>query len=331
MGCHFFIDQYEKNGPEMLGDNWILNASESGRAGGKENGLLLFSSDQKKSVSIQQDILSFGHGSLLKLSADMKCKNVQPGAKSYNLARLLLVQDNGLKDQWNLPHLVASFTRTHEWESYSQVFTIRPETKKLRVVAQLSQSTGSFWLKNLLLYPVSQTKAYPWIKKGILVAWTLFTVFLLGSCFSYGNQKIGVQGMLVLAFIAIIVGTTMPGDMKIEVSKQVVTQIHTASDTFSAIFTDRFSAAIELAVASYISKVGHFCFFVLFGLALSLLLDRESAVLVMTHILLLAGATEFAQFYIDGRSPLVWDFLIDTLGGLFGIVLMKFSFGNEQQ
>ncbi|MEA1969967.1 MAG: VanZ family protein [Thermodesulfobacteriota bacterium] len=67
-----------------------------------------------------------------------------------------------------------------------------------------------------------------------------------------------------------------------------------------------------------------FCFFVLFGLVLSMLLNRESCILVYTHILLLAGATELAQFYIDGRSPLILDFVIDAFGGLFGILLMKF-------
>jgi hypothetical protein len=82
---------------------------------------------------------------------------------------------------------------------------------------------------------------------------------------------------------------------------------HRASDKF----TDRFSAAIEPAVASYISKAGHFCFFLLFGLALFLLLGRKSGIPVMIHILLLAGATELAQFYIEGRTPLVWDFVIE--------------------
>lgn len=318
--CHFFIDQYEKSGPEMLGDNWTMHASESGRAGVEENGLLLFSSDQKKSVSIRQDIQSFEQGSILKLAADMKCENIRPGAKSWNLARLLLVQRDGQKDRWNLPHLVASFTGTREWNRYSQFFTIGPETEKIRIVAQLSRNTGSFWLKNLRLYPVSQTKAYAWIKTGILISWGLFAVFLLGSCFFHGNQKIVVQVMLVIAFIAIIIGTTMPGDMKIRVSSQIVNQIETQIHGVTNMFSDR----VEPAIASYISKAGHFCFFMLFGLALSIILGREAGIVVMIHILLLAGATELAQFYIDGRSPLVWDFVIDASGGLFGIILIKF-------
>lgn len=119
--------------------------------------------------------------------------------------------------------------------------------------------------------------------------------------------------MLVLAFIAIIIGTTMPNDMKIQVSNQVATQIHTVNDTFSPV------------MALYLTKAGHFCFFVLFGLFLSMLLNRESAILVLGHILLLAGAAEIAQFYIDGRSPLILDFVLDASGGLVGLIVMKLS------
>lgn len=311
----------------MLGDNWTLHAPENGRAGVEENELFLSSLDLKKSVSIRQDILSFDQGAILKLSADMKCEKIRPGAKSWNLARLLLVQYDGQKNRLNLPHQAASFIRTHGWASYSQFFTMGPETKKISVIAQLSQSTGSFWLKNLRLYPVSQTTVYTWVQTGMLVAWALYAIFLLGACFFHGNQKIVVQGVLVLAFIAIIIGTTMPNDMKSLVSKQVVTQIHGVSDRFTDTFTD----AIEPAVASYLSKAGHFCFFLLYGLALSLLLGRKPGIPVMIHILLLAGATELAQFYIDGRTPRAWDFVIDGAGGLSGILLMKFSSMNRRE
>lgn len=185
IGCHFFIDQYKKSGPGMLGDNWTMYAPESGRAVVEENELLLFSLDQKKSVSIKQEILSFDQGSMLELSADMKCKNIRPGEKAWNLARLLLVQHDGQKNRWNLPHLVASFIETHEWNNYRQFFTIGPGTKRLWITAQLSKSTGSFQLKNLHLYPVTQTKVYTVIKTGILISWGLFSVFLLGGLFLF--------------------------------------------------------------------------------------------------------------------------------------------------
>ncbi len=117
----------------------------------------------------------------------------------------------------------------------------------------------------------------------------------------------------MLTFIAIIIGTAMPNDMKIQVSNQVVNQIHMVTDAFGP------------SMALYLTKAGHFCFFVLFGLFLSMLLNREPALLVLGHILLLAGATEIAQFYIDGRSPLILDFVLDVSGGILGLIVIKLS------
>jgi len=74
-----------------------------------------------------------------------------------------------------------------------------------------------------------------------------------------------------------------------------------------------------------LSKVSHFCFFAAFGFILSLLLNQEPTILIMIHILLLAGGTEMAQFYIDGRTPLFLDFVIDSAGGFSGIILIRLS------
>jgi len=319
ISCHTFIERYKKNGPEMLTENWNMRVSKSKKAEIKENWLYLFSSDQNKSVNIQQGISYFDQGSILKLSADMKCENVEPGKKPWNRARLLFVQNDGLKDRWDFPHLVASFIGTRDWVHYSQFFTIRAETKKIRVTAQLSRSPGSFQLRNIRLYPVSQTKIYTWVKTGILFSWGVFSIFLLGSYFFNGKKTIVLQTMLVIAFVAILIGTTMPADMKNQVSNEVKNQIHATSDVF------------ENAVPWDLSKVGHFCFFAVFGFILSLLMKPEPAILVMINILLLAGGTEIAQFFIDGRSPLLLDFLIDSVGGLSGIIIIKLSGLNRKK
>jgi len=81
----------------------------------------------------------------------------------------------------------------------------------------------------------------------------------------------------------------MPGDMKSKVSSEVKNHVHSTSYVFKNV------------ISCDLSKVGHFCFFVLFGLVLSILLNREPAILIMTNILLLAGGTEIVQFYAEGQ------------------------------
>ncbi|MBU1341546.1 MAG: VanZ family protein [Proteobacteria bacterium] len=311
VACHTYVDRYKKSGPEMLTDNWKVYAPLNNKAEIKENSLFLVSLDENKSVKIQQEVEVFEQGSILQLSADMKSENILPGKKPWNLARLLLVQNDGQKDRWNFQHQVASLTGTREWDAYSQTFTIGLETKKIRVAAELGRCSGTFQLKNIRLYPVSQTLAYTWVKKSILALWGIFAVFLLGSCFLQGGRQLILQVMLVLAFVAIIVGTTMPADMKLQVSNQIETQFHATSNV------------LEDQIPWDLSKVGHFCFFAVFGLVLSLLLRQKPVLVVMIHLLLLAGGTELAQFFIDGRTPLFWDFGIDAAGGLLGIILHR--------
>lgn len=311
LACHTFVERYEQSGPEMLSDHWAVQGDQAARAGGVKGELVLVSTDPAGSAGFRQEVLGFEPGAILKLSADMRCENVQPGEKAWNRARLLLVQNDGKKDRYDLPHQAAALSGTREWEHYQGLFTLGPNMEKIWVVAQLSRCTGSFSLGNIHLYPVTQVKFYTHVKNILLFLWGIYFIFLLGSCFVQGRQQIILQGMLVLAFAAIIIGTTLPGEIKVQVSKQVEAKIHAATN-----------AVADRSIPWDLTKVGHFCFFAVFGMVLGLLLNQESAGRVMVHILLLAGGTEVAQFFVDGRSPVFWDFVIDAVGGFSGVALV---------
>ncbi len=329
--CHKYIDRYKKNGGDMLSDNWSFYTPKSGKALIKDKELYLFSADKNKSVSIQQNIPFFVNGSILKLSADIKCARVVPGKKSWNHARLLLVQNDGHKNRWDKPSVAASLTGSKAWKRYSTVFIVGHDTKSMLVSAQLNRCTGSFRLKNIRLFPVIQTKIYTWIKKIILISWAAFAFFVIGSCIYcskenkeskeniaycgketaayYRKKMLLFRIMLALSFIAIIIGTTMPGDMKVRILNEVQSKI--------SIFSWN------------LSKMGHFCFFAFFSLILSVLLSTRQSGQVITvalNILLIAGGTELAQSFIDGRTPLFMDFFVDSAGGLTGILLCNTYF-----
>ncbi len=317
MVSHAVVNRYERSGPDLLTGQWAVGRSEKSRADISDNALALFSNDPKTDIDVYQDLSSIEHGAVLRLSADMKCDNVKPGEKLWNRARLLLVQNDGKADRWDLPHGVASLAGALDWKNYYGFFTINPDIVKIRVIAQLSQSLGSFELKNIRLYPVSQAQVYAWIRNGILFSWGTFFLLLIGSCFFMGRKTIIFRILLASAFIAVIIGTTLPGEIKNQVSNEIRTQINSENQVFKSI------------VPWDLTKIGHFCFFALFGTILGLMITKEPAILVMTMLLLLAGGTEMAQFYIDGRSPLFSDFFLDSTGGLFSIILIRLSGMNK--
>lgn len=265
---HSWIDQYEQTGPDLLTGDWKFRTSATSRINIDENRLTLDSGDSQTGTSAYQDVPLIEHGAVLKLSADIKCDDVVPGNKPWNLARLLLVQNDGKKDRWDLPHTVAALTGTADWKSYRSVFTISPETRKIQMIAQLSQSTGSLQIKNIQLYPVSETLIFRWARSIILFAWSAFFLLLVASCILLSKKKPLFRLLLISVFVAIITGTTLPGDIKHQLSDRIGIQIDAGNESFKA--------AIPLPWD--LAKVWHFCFF--FPAWTDSLFDDEKRILV---------------------------------------------------
>ena len=312
-----WINQYEQAGPELLTTHWKFITSESNRIDITENGLILSANDAKTGVSIHQDLPLVNPGTTLLVSADVKVTDVVAGEKSWNLARIFLEQNDGEKGRWDRPHTVAALIGTADWKHYRTAFTISPETKSIRLFAQLSKSTGLLQIKNVQSYPVHVNQAYMWARASILFAWGAFFLLLTGSCLFIRGKTVLFRALLLITFIAIIAGISLPGDLKNQVSDEVKIQIDAESESF------------KTAIPWDLSKVWHFCFFFLFGLVLCLMMTEKPVFQVAAIMLMLAGSTEFVQLYIDGRSPLVTDFFIDATGGLLGITLIKLSGVNK--
>lgn len=309
---HAWIAQYEQTGSELLTGYWKYKSSENSRVDSTSTGLNLYSNDATTITSIHQDIPTVALGSILLLSADVKCNDVLTGKKPWNQARLLLLQNDGRKDRWDLPSVVTSLTGTQDWKNYQGIFTVLPETQRIQVIAQVNQTIGSLQINNIQLYPVSETHLFAMARNITLLAWSAFFLLLIGSCLLI-KKNILLRLLLVFAFAFIIIGTTLPGDVKNQVSDEVLTQLHAQSEPH------------KTTILWDLSKVWHFCSFFLFGLIICLMMTQESLTQVTIVIVLLAGGTELAQLYIDGRTPLVTDFFIDAAGGIAGMILIWFA------
>jgi VanZ family protein len=323
---HFF-DRYQDSGPEMLEDRdfkqefgyWKVQ-KRPGCLVSMEDGVLhLFGTEIKGNIQCWQSVQDFKGILAVRVKAMIRCKDVVPGKKPWNTARLIMEQRDGIATQWNLPHSVALFSGTNPWKAYSSTFVIAPGTRELRVTAQLANCTGSMWLKDLSLIPVRQATWYGWAQKTIFSAWGLYLFFVLGSCMGSGKQNF-LKILLVGLFALILVGTSMPGQIKKQITKEVEEQVHTYSseliDTFKNI-----EQTFHRLIPWNISKIAHFVLFLGFGILLTSITPLNSGLYILLHLMLFAGATEFIQFYVDGRTPLAGDSLIDTIGGLLGIFM----------
>ena len=98
----------------------------------------------------------------------------------------------------------------------------------------------------LHLYPVTQTKIYTSIKNSILTTWGLYFIFLLATLFFYGKKDITIRLMMALTFTLIIIGISIPADIKSLISDWGNNQINSAGNV------------LENNMIWDLTKVGHF-------------------------------------------------------------------------
>ena len=306
-----WIDRYQQIGPDVLTSHWGIWAPENNRVDISEDELTLFSANPPIGVSAHQVLAAIEPGTVLLFSAEIKSDHVVRGKKPWNLARVVLVQNDGQKDLWNLPLILAAVTGTQDWTFYQNFFYITPQTHSTRVIAELHQSTGSLQVRNMQLYPVHETETSRWAKNILLFSWGAFFLLLVGSCVFAEKRSMLFRALLACAFISIVIGTSLPGYLKTSVIYEVEAQI------------DDISPLINQVMPWDLSKLWHACVFLLLGSALALMIKQAPLSQAMTIIIMMAAGTEMMQLFIDGRTPLVSDVFIDTAGGFVGLYFIR--------
>lgn len=304
---HTQINQYEPIGSDLRDGSWKYHPARSDNVEISGNVLTIYSSDAKVIISAQHDLLPVKPGTIILVSAEVKCTNVVPGKDTLSLARILFAQNDGKSDRWSLPHTVVGLTGNHDWKTYQTAFLVAEDTQSIRLYAQISQTTGLMKVKNLRVFPVLENEIYPMVKKTLLTAWGGFFLLLASSLLFTRQKNIILRVSLLVAMISILAGTTVPSDIKIALLDEVKTQINAESDTFKE------------TIPWDLDKAGHVFFFFLLGLILRVMMANGSIFQIIAVVLMLAAGTEITQLYIEGRTPLPSDFYIDAAGAAAGI------------
>ncbi|MBI9089252.1 MAG: VanZ family protein [Desulfobacterium sp.] len=324
-----FFDRYQDCGPEMLKDAdfeqgsayWKVEKGAGCQVNLDDGVLHIASSESNRNILVWQPVKGLEQVFAVRVKALIRCKDVVPGNKVWNKARMIMTQHDGTTTQWKRPHTVALFSGTSNWERYNSSFVIAPDTRELRVAAQLAHCTGAIEIKDLSLTPVRQTPWYGWAQKMILSAWGIYLVHIFGSCIGSGKKNFP-RILFVLSFALILFGTSMPGRIKKQISQDFKEQVYAYSSE-SIDTVQNIEQIFHNLIPWDISKIAHLVLFIGFGLILSSIMPSGSGAYVMLNLMFFAGATEFIQFYIDGRTPLPGDFVIDSTGGLVGLFLAK--------
>jgi len=261
---------------------------------------------------------------LLRFAGALRTEDVVGGEKEWEKARLVLSSLDAAGRSLPVDHHLVRLTGSRPWKEYAKVFRVSRETRKMVATVQLLHSTGTVWVKDLSLRPVAEKPVFAACRAVAFFLWGAFLLWLLAP-YAAGARNLLLRGAVVLAVAAILAGTLMPADMKfsflddLSVTTQQV-QVHKESaprppaapsdapELWQSLFKTRHVT----------SKLGHFAFFGVLAVALRLARPGQGKTSLFTDALMLAGATEMLQFFVEGRSPAVFDLLIDASGVLFG-------------
>lgn len=129
-----------------------------------------------------------------------------------------------------------------------------------------------------------------------------------------------IKWLLVLAWMAIIfIFSSQPGDTSEETSKLVIYVFNLLGLDLNSVFG---------TLADFIvRKCAHFTeYFILYMLIYNALKEsfsfKKALVFALLGVFLYASSDEFHQSFVPGRGPAFRDVLIDTSGGLLGLIIM---------
>jgi VanZ family protein len=327
-----FYGRYVPVGSELLAnsdfglgfDHWILKGPPDSIVLEDDRTARLRSSDPGGHVSLTQPIDDPCRFGLVRLSGEMRTEDVVAGERSWHKARLILSSFDRTGQWVPAPHHVYSLVGTHSWKRYAEVFRVVPEADQVRVSAQLEQATGTLWVRNLSLREVAVRPDYPYVQRAACGLWGLFLVWLLAPSV-VGSGRIVWRGMVLLSTLLVLGGTLLPGGYRREIEKDLThsyQSIEAPDPSRTEAPVQRRERTLELwENVQKVTKSGHFVLFGLFGLSLASALPLTLRRLLLLDIAMLAGATELLQFFVEGRTPLIGDWLLDLAGAVAGLTL----------
>ena len=333
-----FIGRYEQVAAVCCGqaDGWQSRGQGSIKTVDGVTVLHLTSPDTRTGARMYQTLSEPLAGKRIQLQAQVQARGVQAGAKPWNKARLLLVQYREGKPRYDVGHVAAALDGSTDWQTVDKVFTIAPDTDECRVVAQLSRSSGEFTVKGLSLYEVRETVFYGWAKLFVRGAWIVFVVCLFLPYLRKKNLLLE-QLPVLLTVGAILIGTSLPAPIKNDWKQRAET---TLAKVFAGDEGGGYTVAPKVKDNQRqksikkrpmpaekktgverldLTKAAHFMLFGLLALLLKMTSPSRPTRLLLFDLFMLACATELSQFFIDDRSPLISDIIIDMAGGLTGL------------
>jgi VanZ family protein len=325
--------RYRSVGPELLVngdfsrglDDWRISGPSGAIAVEQPRTVRLQSADVEHYVGLTQSIHDAGKYELLELSGTIRTEAVVAGKEGWHKARLILSSFNQ-KGGW-IPgaHLVAALVGNNPWQRYAMVFRVIPEAEELQVSMQLARAAGKAWVRDLSLRQAVEKPLYVFLQVGAFVLWGAFLAWLMVPLVVSCPRNV-LRGALIVSMLLVFSGTLLPGSYRQVLERDMTDAYQSATSPGESVEeTHPLGRSRRVVVWDRIrnaGKAGHFVLYGLMAISLAAAFPARAWRTLMLELGMIGGATELLQFFIEGRTPLVGDWLLDLLGAAAGLGLM---------
>lgn len=320
----FFLtfERYRTNGPELLADPEFRQGLAQWKRHGRgtveitgSGAIRIKVRSGEKNAAISQTLDSTGFD-LLRLSGELRTRNIQVGQQRWQQARLVL-QSARLGGERNGVEPVVYLSGSNTWQRYHKVVTLPEYSATMNVRAQVLGATGDLEVRSLSLRPVVEQTGFPLYRNIGIGMWILLALSLAWRL--PGQMRFDLPHILLYAVIvATITGIMIPSELQKSLNGLVGSLLPLSLQDY---FITNEPGVLDTHDYRIFSKVGHGVFFAVTAFLLSWARREMRAPQVLLLLLLLAGVTETLQFFANERTPHIKDVAIDGAGILLGLIV----------
>lgn len=321
-----FYPQYRTTGDQLLINHQFENGFSGWERSGEErhsnlvdNTLILSQEDDKYSTRVFQPIRGEELKGSYLLSGEMRPLNLKAGDKNWQRGGLVLARfdDAGKR--------IASYSVTSQegtlgWATHEDIITIPAPTTHMAVIARLLESTGELHIRSVSLTPVEKQLWADTVKYALIAFWALALLTVIVVNIKDHGASVPLIILAGLSALALL-GTLMPKEVVIDLDARIMLAIpESASQYIKTVFNTLFPGYIKHSNQE-ISKLGHWLIFALLSFFVITVFRKSHWLLITLSLLVLAAATETMQFLTPARHPHIYDFIIDGIGVLSGLII----------
>jgi len=292
--------------------HWMENG---GNPAAFEDGLLRLRNQPGGYHSVYQNI-RIGSDGFYQLDFKAGVRQVVSGEEQWENANVAVIYRNRQGERTG-SRILLNLEGSQLPKLFSEKFLLKDNIHSVDIAFRLYKSGGEFTIANLSMFRLQEFALYKSVKAILIFAWLVLlaitSLFMLNVIGKIHLVVVAVFGAIVL--VAVLMPEEILTNLMLRIETVLPQLILNGSRN---VLTHLYGGEGSINSSTAISKTGHFVVFVGLGLLAGLSTHKIGFVFAAASVFVFALVTEVLQLLVDGRTALVSDLIVDSVGAALG-------------